>query len=362
MPSAPTANSQTAAKGRARRPLSEALHDPGFTPRRRDLASLIELLAVGEARQARLVEAAILRIGPVVGDALEQAFAVAKPPLRGRLVRILGRWALTCPERIDGVLRALGDADAKTQRNAIIAAGKLDDPRVLGRILQLARVEDRLPHLRSLTDALGKVGGVQALEWLRGLDDRGDPELVRLRTKALLIAERTLARTLDSAGQVDLQAQVERPIAVEFRCRAGLEELLIDEMLALGSLQLQLKNPRVIAQGVVGVRFAGPLGDLFKIRLALEVGFPLSGSGTLPRRGDEVSAVVDRLAQPALREHLRRWTRGAIRYRLDLVGGHRRAEVWRIAEQLRRVAPELINDPTASTWEIRTRRVDRELV
>ena len=364
MPSAPTANSQTAAKGRARRPLSEALHDPGFTPRRRDLASLIELLAVGEARRARLVEAAILRIGPVVGEALEQAFTVAKPPLRGRLMRILGRWALTCPERIDGVLQALGDADAKTQRNAIIAAGKLDDPRVLGRLLQLARGEDRLPHLRSLTDALGKVGGVQALEWLRELDDRGDPELVRLRTKALLIAERTLARTLDSGGQVDLQAQVERPIAVEFRCRAGLEELLIDEILALGSLQLQLqlKNPTAIAQGVVGARFAGPLGDLFKIRLALEVSFPLSGSGTLPRRGDEVSVVVDRLAQPALRECLRRWTRGAIRYRLDLVGGHRRAEVWRIAEQLRRVAPELINDPTASTWEIRTRRVDRELV
>ncbi len=358
MPSAPTASSRPAAKSRARRPLGEALHDPGFTPRRRDLSALVELLGVAEARQVRLVEAAILRIGPVVGEAVEQAFVVAKPPLRGRLMRILGRWALTCPEFVDGILRALGDADAKTQRNAIIAAGKLDDSRVAGRLLELARVEDRLPHLRSLTDALGKVGGVQGLEWLRGLDDRGDPELVRLRTKALLIAERTLARALGSGGQVDLRAQVETPIAVEFRCRAGLEDLLVDEIVALGVL----KHPTVVAQGVVGGRFTGPLAELFKIRLALEVSFPLAGSGALHSPSEEVRAVIDRLADPALLERLRSWTRGAIRYRLDLAGGHRRAEVWRIAEQLRRVAPELVNDPTASTWEIRTRRVDRELV
>lgn len=322
------------------------------------MAPLVDLLGAADTRQARLIEAAILRIGPAVGEALEQAFTVATRPLRGRLMRLLGRWALTCPELVGGVLKALGDGDVKTQRNAIIAAGKLDDPRVAGRLLELALVEQRLPHLRSLADALGKVGGVQGLEWLRGLDDRGDPELVRLRTKALLIAERTLARADGIGGQVDLSARVETPLAVEFRCRAGLEELLVDEIRALGVL----KNPAEIAQGVVGGRFTGPLGELFRVRLALEVGFPLSAAGVLQSRGDEVRAVIDRLGDPAWRERLLRWTRGAIRYRLDLGGGHRRAEVWRVAEELRRVAPELINDPTASTWEIRTRRVDREVV
>ena len=356
MPSAPTAPTS-----RARRSLAEALDDPGFTPRRGDLAPLLELLGSAESRRARVVEAAILRIGPAVAEGVLEAATTAEAPLRGRALKIIGRWAAERPELVDALLLALQDEDAKTQRNAIIALGKLDDPRSGAALLKLAAVETRLPHLRSLTDALGKVGGAEGLAWLRALDDRGDAELARLRAKALLIAERSLRRQGDSGpGQVDLEAEVTTPCAVELRCRAGLEELLLAEVEELAVLD----RPGIVAQGVIRGLFRGRLRELYRPRLALEVVFPLCWPQRWPagvRRGDEVAALVACLSEPALRERLRRWTEGALTYRLDLHGGHRRSEVWRTAEQLAVAAPELVNDPTASVWEVRTLRLGREL-
>src|SRR5690606_14121403 len=101
------------------------------------------------------------------------------------------------PERVSRILGLLGDADPKSRRNAIIAAGKLgplDPPRVAGALLAGAAGETSIPHLRSFAAAIGKVGGPAGLAWLRGLDDRGDPELARIRAQALLIAERTQQR------------------------------------------------------------------------------------------------------------------------------------------------------------------------
>src|SRR5262249_60017045 len=40
-----------------------------------------------------------------------------------------------------------------------------------------------------------------------------------------------------------------------------------------------------------------------------------------------------------------------LRFRLAFrAGGKRRAAVWRVAEEVSRRAPELVNDPTASPW------------
>src|SRR5690606_6875210 len=45
---------------------------------------------------------------------------------------------------------------------------------------------------------------------------------------------------------------------------------------------------------------------------------------------------------------------GAVRYRIAwAAGGHRRAEVWRIAREAARRRPGLVNDPTRSTWQCR---------
>ena len=46
------------------------------------------------------------------------------------------------------------------------------------------------------------------------------------------------------------------------------------------------------------------------------------------------------------------WTRGPIRWRLDFATGHRRAVVWKVAHTIAALAPELVNDPTETTWDV----------
>ena len=49
---------------------------------------------------------------------------------------------------------------------------------------------------------------------------------------------------------------------------------------------------------------------------------------------------------------LRAWTHGPIRWRLGMVEGHQRALVWKVAQQVTETAPDLVNDPTATTWDV----------
>ncbi|HEX4419834.1 MAG TPA: methyltransferase, partial [Kofleriaceae bacterium] len=49
---------------------------------------------------------------------------------------------------------------------------------------------------------------------------------------------------------------------------------------------------------------------------------------------------------------MRGWTRGPIRWRLGFAHGHKRAIVWRVARDVTAAAPALINDPTATTWDL----------
>ncbi|MCB9559953.1 MAG: methyltransferase [Kofleriaceae bacterium] len=68
---------------------------------------------------------------------------------------------------------------------------------------------------------------------------------------------------------------------------------------------------------------------------------------TLPAR------LAATLAAPPTRALLTALTDGPVRWRLALGGaGHRRAVVWRAAQAVRAAAPELINDPKATTWDV----------
>ena len=49
---------------------------------------------------------------------------------------------------------------------------------------------------------------------------------------------------------------------------------------------------------------------------------------------------------------MRAWTAGPIRWRLQLPHGRQRAVVWRVARDVTAAAPELVNDPTATTWDV----------
>jgi 23S rRNA G2445 N2-methylase RlmL len=53
-----------------------------------------------------------------------------------------------------------------------------------------------------------------------------------------------------------------------------------------------------------------------------------------------------------LRALLAAWTRGPIRWRLGFAKGHKRAIVWQVARDVTAAAPELLNDPTSTTWDI----------
>jgi SAM-dependent methyltransferase len=95
------------------------------------------------------------------------------------------------------------------------------------------------------------------------------------------------------------------------------------------------------------LRVAGPLAALFASRLwaTLAIPFPLSPPEDL------AAAVAQTLAAPAVLGLLRAWTQGPIRWRLGFTHGHKRAVIWRAAQAVGAAVPDLVNDPTATTWD-----------
>lgn len=312
--------------------LSDAIREAGFTPRGSDLPGLVELLTGDTEDDA---ERAILRLGAAAAPAIHEELAAARPPLRARIARVLGKLALEERALVPHILGLLDDADAKTSRNAVLALGRLPSPTVEARLVELVRSAPSPGHRRSAVDALGKIGGPRALHTLRELDAEQDAELQRLAARAVLRLERTLGR--DAPSEIDLEARLDRPARVELGCRPGLEKLLAEEV-----------GGRALGPGRVAAALATSLADLHRARLFIDVAFPIAA------RGQGLAAVVDALTSDETVGLLARLTRGPIRYRIAWTsGGHRRAEVLRLATAVAERRPELVNDPTASTWEAR---------
>lgn len=308
--------------------LRAAAHDRSFIPGREDLAGLIELLADEDHGEA--AERALARAGAAAARAVLTRFSSARPPLRGRLVKVIGRIG----GHADFLIERLTDEDAKTRRNAIVALGKIDGPASEAALIGSYAREDKVEQRRSIAASLGKVGGARALELLRGIatDDR---ELRRIADESILKLQRTHAR--DSRGTIDETVRPEAPIPTRYHCRRGLETILVDEIGDLGA--------RGIAPGVVEVKSAASVAGHYRIRTALRFGYPLAAEAT----SEEQVAQAIVAGAPLLA----RMTRGPVTYRLEWVGkGHRRAATYRVASLVARAAPELRNDPTESVWEI----------
>jgi len=312
---------------RVARDLRSAAHDKSYVPSRDDLSRLVDLLAADDDADA--AEKALARAGDAGARAAIARFEDARPPLRGRIVRVVARvgghaaW-------LQALLR---DRDDKTRRNAIIALGKTDGAE--DALIEAWGREERVDHRRSIAAALGKVGGQRSLELLRGIAS-DDPELRRIAAEAILKLERTVKR--DERGTIDTAIAPEVPIAVRFRCRRRLETILVDELAELGA--------RGTAPGVVDLRAQLPIAALFRARTALSFGFPLTVSSG---EGEDRVATAIASAVPLLR----RFTRGPITYRIEWAGkGHRRAATFRLARLVSERAPELRNDPTTSLWEM----------
>ncbi len=332
----------------ARRPadfsLASTVRDPGFTPRRGDRDALLDLLADPDEDTAEAAERVLVQLGVDSARAALARTDGARPPARGRLVRLAGRVAATenDPGLWDALVERLSDTDAKTRRNAVIALARADGhPGIEDALLEAWRQETRIEHRRSLAASLGRVGGVHALDLLRGIDTE-DPELRRIAAQAVVTLERTLQRPAPSV--VDPDAAPRRPTAVIVRCRAGLEEICAEEF--DGSWA-----PEVLGGGRVRVTLTGPLGSVFRSRVMVWFGFPLPPEPLRPGE-DAADALARALTSEAAVAVFAGFTRGAVRYRIAWAGGgHRRAAVWRCAAAVTARRPEIVNDPRDSTWE-----------
>lgn len=323
--------------------LALAVADPGFTPGKHDLGAVIELLGDADEALAEHAERALLRAGGAAGLALQRRLAGSTAPLRARIVKVIGRLAVTDEGLRATLLAGLGDADPKARRNAIVALGKLEPP-ASAALLEHARVETSVPHLRSLAEALGKCGDAAALAWLDALA-HDDPELLRLRGRAQLMLRRSLGRE-HIAAEIDDDAVAAAPRIVIATCRPGLEDILC------GSLD-PVDAAQVAGPGRVVLRSAGPLRRLGQARTLLTLGFPLARGALRPGPDALVAGLTAALTGAEATEIFATWSKGQVRYRLAWArGGHRRAVVWRVAEAVSQLRPGLVNDPTASPWEV----------
>lgn len=328
-------------------PLEKRVRDPGFTPSVRDLPDLVELLA--DDTLEKHAERAIARVGAPAVDALTARLAGASAPLRARLVRALGRVAAVLPGESrarQALLAALQDADPKARRNAAIALGHLPGEDVENALLGAWERDGRAEMHRSIATSLGKIGGARSMPRLREAAGSPDADLARIAQRAAMMVERTASR--GERGRLDPGRAPTEPVDVLVLSRRGLEDLLAQELAAIAAVD----EVRVIGPGRVRARLRGAMRALFGARTMLSFRFPLPTEwvtdGETP--GDAIARAA---ASDAARAVLDTWTVGSVRYRIAWAGGgHRRAATWEAARAVAARAPALVNDPTASLWEL----------
>ncbi len=331
--------------------LTRALQLKGWQPARSEVGPLFALVAGGDKETAEAASRALARLGVDAARAAMARFDAATPVERARLVRLIGRVA-QARRNDDGralaafLLERVADPDDKTARNAALALGKLAElaPATEVERALAARWPSASPPLRrALAEALGKVGGATALALLDGVPS-DDPELQRLTHEARVKIQRTLGRVEPGAIADDVPPAA--PLRALAHCRHGLGQLLAEELAPHGA--------RVVDDETVALTLRTPLASLWAARTMLRFGFPLAARGA-PKAGPEAieRAVVDALASDAAWAILSRFTRGTIRYRLEWAdAGHRRALTFRVAAAVAARRPQLVNDPTATLWEV----------
>jgi predicted RNA methylase len=327
--------------------LRRALQDPGYTPPRRAFPEMAALLAHPELGER--AEKAMLSAGLPAATYAAQTLPEQIPGATPALVRLIGRAlrAHDAPELWAALAQALQSTDTETRRQAAMALGK--SGRTQAEPLLLAHLETTDPKLlRSLVEALGKVGGEAALERLQALELPSS--LTQVAERARLMLERSTGRAASQAEPIAIERPLPRRRAVVLSCRAGIANYLAEEAVAFGA---QTASPSEVA-----LDYAGPLAPLLALRLATSVAVvqPLE-------RGSDPNGVLAALLDPELVATLRAWTDGPLRFRLEWQGaGHRRADTWRIAQGLRDAGSELKNDPTQAPWTIEVQSAARRLL
>ncbi len=336
--------------------LAAALVKPSFTPAVKDAPALVALLANEDEALVARTQALLASLGEPGRQAIERALdaGISHEGAHAATIQALGFHARKGDDAaLARLIATIGHASSRVRRAAISAIGKLAPAPDHARDAVLARWDagDAPPdERRTLAEALGKLGGEPALARLRALDPAGDAELERRRDRALLVADRGAKRGTESEIRTDVPPPA--PLAVVLHCKPGLSGLLVAELRALAI--------EAVAEGdhAAHITLAKPWATLYGSRLWSSAGIrvprPVTDEVMRAGKGDAVAASITAgLTTAATRALLAAWTVGPIRWRLELPEGKQRAVVWRVARDVTAAAPELVNDPTATTWDVR---------
>lgn len=326
------------------RDLTEVVRSPGFTPASKDIEPLVDLLKSADDKLSASIERALARGGTRAIAAVMQRFADAEPPLRAKLCGVIARAAgeRRDADLVEWLFARATDRDAKTRRRVFRALGQIGGSNAEALLVE-AWSREALPEKRAIARALGAAGGDEALRLLSAVHTN-DAELARVVGEAKTKLERAHARSTSTV--LDASRRPAEPLAVLLHVRAGLEELLREE------LDPKLKA-KLSGGGRVMVTLSEPLEALWKSRLMLHFGFPVPPEPCASESMDDVSAAIVRaLGSDAAWRIFSTYTNGPMRYRLEWASaGRRRGTTWNVARALARVRPELINDPVDAPWE-----------
>lgn len=325
--------------------LATELASRSFTPAQRDAPGLVEVIVAGVEPAATRAAPALAGLSDGGRAAIGARFETADEGAKARLVAVLGLLARGGDaEAATMVIAQIRDSATRVRRAAAVALGKLGGDAAGAALINRWDAGDVTPdERRALAEALGKLGGAAALTRLKALAPGDDVELGRRRDRALLMADRSAKRDEVSAIATDVTPPT--PLVVRLACRLGFAPLLVEELKSIGMTPLSTDD------GHVEVRLAGPWSTLFASRLwataAIQIPLPSSS-----RPDALATSIVRAITAESTRALFAAWTLGPVRWRLGFAHGHKRAIVWRVARDVTAAAPELVNDPTATTWEI----------
>ena len=288
---------------KVRRDVTGRVREPGFTPGVRDVPAIVLLLGTRDEELARDAERALVRVGPTVVPIVRAEAQSASAEVRARLVRVVGALLggdgeSENEEAIAWLIDELRRGEGEGARYAATALGKLRGGDGCGRAGASRGVgavrADRAPPCARRCARQGRYGGVGGGA-TRVPDGRSGAQATRRRARSCVSIERA-ARSETSA--IDGGASLERPWPIVFRCRAGLESMLVDE-LGDGASALRaarsapgVVSPRATEEGRVQAVLRGPLSSARVARTAMSFALLLG-----PESGTDEAALVARSAR-----------------------------------------------------------------
>lgn len=241
----------------------------------------------------------------------------------------------------------LEDPEEKIRRYAMAALPKLggaaeEESALLGLLEKSSSGREKSFLSRSL-EKLGGRATLAAAE--RGMLDDRTARKVRVNVVRQ-----------ESPGALNLGCRLTRfrGLRLILRCRAGLEEILEDEVRS-GITAGAPFRWRHRSRGLVVVEPTAPfnLADVLSWRCFYTVGFAADEPAGV--RG-ETGLLAAAITTPVVREMMETFTDGPVRYRLEFVSrGHQRQAVREVADAVQERCPVLLNDARQALWQIALR-------